>query len=594
MALSDLELKFMPILLAVDPKGGTPSKDNKIRLAQNVWASDGVYVKRVKDTDVAISNFTIQPVKRIVGADSSSMELNIVPQTGKAVESTISMDILTSVAKFTRALANLDPVLRFQGNRNDLGEIRQLVGSQAHPISKQVDFAGIHRSQDGSWTFVTHEGAIKANGDSCDEFVVNPDKALDCTTLHAKQPIETSELQALLYPLFHFNALPITAAIMGYIGACFLQEPLKSIGVKLGCLVMTGEGGSGKSKTLETLIQPIFGLAQAVSASGLTEATLRDAISSCNTFPLIVEEYKEDKLTKAEIDMICNALRSSYDEHLAMRHCGSGIERIPIRRPLIVSGESSPTEPAIRERSVHLVFSKDELGQHPEYGDNMRFLAQKREQLSQLGISLLRTAMDLDLGSLQEGYSAFSESLKAISPQWPDRIRDNFTNAVMGLALLLKLCEQENLSLTESIQCSQEGLIDALQTSFRQYLLDGSEHSMSVIDSAMVILFCQMNLVYGKDFKYPRNKANAAAKSEIALNLDRVYASYMNQARKQRLEVLNQTQFEAQLKGKSYYIDERPVRMGGNVQRMFILDVQKLEALIRCSLPSAKRTTKKA
>ena len=574
---------------------GVDAEPAKTKLKKLVWEKDGIYVKKVKEETEPISNFLLRPVAKIQGADANSMELQIVLQSGEVFNRTFNMDILTSLQRFIKELANVDPKIQFRGTLKDLHEIRSLVGQKASVTRKVVDYAGIHRAQDGSPVFVTFRNAVTKSGLVNNEFVMNPDKKDIQTMLNPKNTIQDDDLKELLYPLVNFNSLPITVTILSYIVVCFLQEVFRLKGVKIGCLIMTGEGGSGKSTTVENIIQPIFGMSQAISASHLTDASLRDEIASCNTIPLIVEEFKVSKLTKEQNNTICNMLRSSYDGHMAIFKNGGSSQPIVFRRPLIVAGESAPDESAIRERAMKVVFSKLALQDNPDFRTNLQYLKQNQEKLSKLGNTLIGEAMDFYQRAdyVLETRNKFLEgqkNLRGSINNWPDRTQQNFANAGIGLAVLLNCFRKQVVDYEQVIQHGRHELLDALYTSFNEYLLEGRDRNMSVVDTALQTMFLRMKLKAGKDFKYLRNQSSSSGNPEVALDLDRVYALYVKQAKKQGFEVLDQNQFVAQLKTKEYYVGQRPVRMNNENQRKVILDVRKLETAIDGTLPGQKNS----
>lgn len=577
---------------------GIATEPAKTKLMNLVREKDGVYVKKTKQAFEAISNFVLRPINRIVDADTSSMELKIILDSGEVFERTFPMDTLLSLTKFNKVLAHVDPKILFRGTSKDLGEIRNLIGQKAYTTSFVIDCDGLHKADNGKIVFVARNQVVTKSGQSCSDYVVNTDKIDIQTTLNPRNIITENELKELLYPLFHFNALPVAVTIISYIAVCFLQEVFRASGIKVGCLILTGEGGSGKSTTLEKVIQPIFGIPQAISASYLSEASLRDQIAACNTIPLIIEEFKASKLTKKQYDTICNMLRSSYDGHMAIKNKGGNGQSIEFRRPLIVVGESAPDESAIRERAMKVMFSKAALQANPEYKASLQYLEQNNAKLSKLGNSLLELAMiAMEQQSLiartHNDFLARQKASNVSVNSWPDRVQKNFASAGVGLSLFLLCCKQLGVEYENIIQHSVPEMIAALQASFQEYLLEGRDQNLSVIDTALQIMFLRMELKEGKDFKHLRRKAGSSENPEVALNLDRAYASFLKYAHKQKVEVLDQTQFVAQLKTKEYFVDHRPVRMNNDNQRMYILDVRKLEAAIDGKLPAQKDSVSK-
>jgi hypothetical protein len=126
--------------------------------------------------------------------------------------------------------------------------------------------------------------------------------------------------------------------------------------------MLIGEAGSGKSNTLERVILPVFSRTKVIAAGQTTAFTLMKDSASSNVIPQALDEFKPSKLDKYRLDAIFNHFRNSYDCHEGIRgRADQTTVRYELLAPLVVAGEESADEAAVRERSVELLFSKKDI-----------------------------------------------------------------------------------------------------------------------------------------------------------------------------------------------------------------------------------------
>ena len=555
----------------------------RLTLPRTVCEVDGVYVRQEAKFAEVISNFVLRPVERIDGgADWSELTVSIIPQEGAATQLTCDIYSFSTLSKFKAALDRIGFHLSFSGRQRDLEKIKLLLEEHPYERKRGVSHTGMYL--DGPTpAFVSQDAAINSAGEKCSDWVMQKDALNVRANLLEFAPITMEELKIISKALFSFNELPVTATMLGFVGSCYLRQPLKVTGNKQGSLIIVGEAGGGKSTSVEQVIQPVFACGDAVSSSEITEATLRHAASSTNTVPLIIEEYKPARLNRNINDAICNSIRSSYDGHISQRGNGSRkVTERPLLAPIIIVGEAAPSEPAVRERSLQVLFAKNNLDQHPEYAANMAVLRKHQQLLSKLGRSLLHEAMNFDIAELKAAHTFLMANVPEAVGRWPERIRTNYVNAILGLELLDRVCVRLGSSLETMIGRTEQELEEALETGIREYLLDGKNHSLSVVEEALIVMFSRMRLLEVKDYKY----LNAG--SEIALNVTGVYDRYTKYVRQNKIgsETLLLDQFVQQLKKQSYFKENRSVRMGVKSSRTLVFDVAGMQQRLGEVLPA--------
>jgi putative DNA primase/helicase len=319
-----------------------------LRIESFVIKIDGCYASIRSGTPAAISNFTLV-LREKMTSENPQYKVLVIPQIGAQFSMTITAGEALSLSAFRKRLSREDFRLSFSGTQRDFEDVIRLWGDDKYANTTLVDSIGMHFGANGAPIFVTQDGAINRRGEPVRNLCLDPTKGEIKCGLVSAQPATNEEAEMLLAPLLSYNDRPITATVLGFIGACFLDGHFRKLGIKHGHLVITGEAGSGKSTTVESVIQPIFGLGTGLAASNITGFTLMRAASSSNTVPLIIEEFKAAQMTKANLDQVGNLLRSSYDGHIATRGRGDmGLNRYAITAPIILVGETSPFETAVR------------------------------------------------------------------------------------------------------------------------------------------------------------------------------------------------------------------------------------------------------
>jgi hypothetical protein len=102
----------------------------------------------------------------------------------------------------------------------------------------------------------------------------------------------------------------------------------------------------------------------------MTQFTLLKALSSSNCIPLCLDEYKPSTINDRQVNNLHNSLRGAYDGLEGERGTADqGCKTYELTAPIVLIGEESPREPAVKERSIELLFSKMDIENRKAFGE---------------------------------------------------------------------------------------------------------------------------------------------------------------------------------------------------------------------------------
>ncbi|MDO4460749.1 MAG: hypothetical protein Q4C42_11850, partial [Clostridia bacterium] len=272
--------------------------------------------------------------------------------------------------------------------------------------------------------------------------------------------------------------------------------------------------------------------------------SLKDGASS-NMIPMVIDEYKPSSIKN--VINIHNHLRSAYDGHESQRgRPDQTVVKYKMESPVVLSGESSPNEAAIRERMILCIFTKfkDE-----EYTKQMNYLKNHEDDVHRFGRLLLNKAMNLSLDTVENYYQ---EAIKICGERFPARVKNNLACMYAGIALLQYAISEMEIDWEEITGLSPFDMLDIIMDTMQENLLDGRATNMSVIDETFEIM-ARMRLVDGEDYIV---RTEEDGRTILYLRLKVVYDRFTQYKASHYIsgEVLAKGEFERQLKRSSYYI----------------------------------------
>ena len=278
---------------------------------------------------------------------------------------------------------------------------------------------------------------------------------------------------------------------------------------------------------------------------------------------------KPSRMKKTQVDILHNHFRDCYDWREGIRgRADQTLVTYDLLAPLVVAGEESADEAAIRERTISLLFSTVDI-EETEYKGVFASLSKQRDLLSAFG----RTLLDVALRTTpKEVNSWYEDGKERIKERFPSRIARNLACVYAGLKLVEKMCGLFKLSWNAVFPLELEACANQLVYAAKEYLLGGGIHNLSLVEQAFEVM-ARMGLKAGKDFKFD------CAGRHLCLHLKGIYDRYTRYRRDYAVlgEVLRYGDFKQQLKKSAYYIDDQKVvRFGSVTRKAWVLYFERL------------------
>ena len=409
-----------------------------------------------EQTAKQLTNFVMEPLMGIKMQDGDKTEIEFRLQDGQIITSLIDGTSFSSVQQFRRQIKKLSGIdMTFCGNENELVYIQNYMKAKyaGYKHCRGIPYTGMYK-KNGEWMYVGEGKTVDARWKITDSMisVVDDNKAIESVILDCK-PITKTELLLLSRDLFKFNTYERTVNIIGWCCCAFLKERLRQKRIKFPHLVISGQAGSGKSETEEKIIQPLFSIqGSGIMCGGLSKFSIIKTLNSTNLIPVIYEEYKPSRIGKIAVDLMSDALRGAYDCQVAQRgRPDQSVVNYTRRAPIVVVGESSFDEPAVRERIVDIQFAKSD--RLPEHTKHFNALCGNERLISKLGNSLLRMVLnttDDRLDFLIEQSKVFSEQ------KFNSRTILGMSNVFLGILFLSELYSVFGLRIWDETGISEE------------------------------------------------------------------------------------------------------------------------------------------
>lgn len=531
-----------------------------------IFEKDGRYFRAKGDRVYPITNFLFKPVEMIVSQDETQLTADLVTVRGETYRLTFMTSDFANLQKFKNLLNRNTIALSYLGGDGDLELLKVYVSELDWVRKTGIKAMGVYE-HGGRLVFVGKDGAIERGGVAV-ENIVQLDKyqsiasgIIDC------DPLPKEKLPALGRWLMGYNEPAKAVSILAWAAGCFVKEHLRLEGIKFPHLFLIGEAGSGKSTTLEWVLLPIFSSSRVTAASQVTAFTLMKDAASSNLIPMPLDEFKPSKMDRVKLSVLYNHFRDAYDGHAGVRgRSDLSVVTYDLAAPLIVAGEESADEAAIRERSVELLFSKKDLKSTNHRAAFNRILCGEQE-LNDLGRTLLNTALAVCPADVAKWYE---EGRTKFHPDLPSRIVSNLACCYAGLKLLEAVCAEYGLSWDAVFPYKLDPCAKYLEFAARDYLLDGGTNNQSIVEQTFEVM-ARMKLDPKVYYKVDGGK--------LFLWLTPVYDLYTKYRKDYAIagEVLTYAQFKKQLQHSEYFIASNQQKfIGTENHRCWVIDYKLL------------------
>ena len=537
-----------------------------------VFEANGRYMRERGENVYPLTNFVVHPLEMLVAEEEAQMTCDAATMYGETFRLTFMTADFASAQKFKAVLNKRTISLSYMGSDGDLEVLKTYLAGLEWQVKRGVKALGLYE-RDGRWAYVDRARAFAAGGEEVADMVQMEKCASIETALPEHPPISTERLMELGAPLLSYNEPAKTVTVLAWCAGCFIKEMLRAAGVKYPHLFLIGEAGSGKSTTLERVILPIFGRCRVVAAPQVTGFTLMKDAASSNLFPQALDEFKPSKIEKNRLAALYNHFRDSYDGHEGVRGRADQTQATyALLAPLVVAGEESPDEPAIRERGMELLFSKRDL-KDPAARQAFGRLSAMQGALTEMGRALLDTALTLNTATARQW---FDEALPLFNGRLPSRVVNNLACCMAGLRLAQAMCNRLGFSWGQVFSVGLDACAKHLEYAAREYLLDGGESNKSVVEQTLEVMdrmtvspeYC----AFSKDGK------------EVAFLFARFYDQYTKYRRDHAIygECLPYNQFIKQLKKSDLFVGYKTARIGPGTPKAYVLNYELIRQ--RCDV----------
>lgn len=537
-----------------------------------VFEANGRYMRERGESVYPLTNFVVHPLEMLVAEEEAQMTCDVATMYGETFRLTFMTADFASAQKFKAVLNKRTISLSYMGSDGDLEVLKTYLAGLEWQVKRGVKALGLYE-RDGRWAYVDRSRAFAAGGEEVADMVQMEKCASIETALPEHAPISAERLMELGAPLLSYNEPAKTVTVLAWCAGCFIKEMLRAAGVKYPHLFLIGEAGSGKSTTLERVILPIFGRSRVVAAPQVTGFTLMKDAASSNLFPQALDEFKPSKIEKNRLAALYNHFRDSYDGHEGVRGRADQTQAAyALLAPLVVAGEESPDEPAIRERGMELLFSKRDL-KDPAARQAFGRLSAMQGALTEMGRALLDTALTLNTATARQW---FDEALPLFNGRLPSRVVNNLACCMAGLRLAEAMCNRLGFSWGQVFPVGLDACTKHLEYAAREYLLDGGESNKSVVEQTLEVMdrmtvspeYC----AFSKDGK------------EVAFLFARFYDQYTKYRRDHAIygECLPYNQFIKQLKKSDLFVGYKTARIGHGTPKAYVLNYELIRQ--RCDV----------
>ena len=513
---------------------------------------EGRYLRAKDDKIAPLTNFIVEPIEMIIAEEETQLTCDLTTLRGEVFRHTFQSTDFANLQRFKTSLNKRTISLSYTGSEGDLELLKNFLSDMEWERKTGVKTSGLYYHQK-RWVFVSAGGAMDADGNPVPDIVQMEKYGDIAAAIPAAPKLTEAELITLGPLLLGFNEPAKSISVLAWRAGCFLKQHLKAINVKFPHLFLIGEAGSGKSTTLEHVILPIFSQTRVTAASQVSAFTLMHDSALSNLVPQALDEFKPSRLGK-RLDLLLNHMRTAYDGQEGVRgRADQTTAKYELSAPLVVAGEESPGEAAIRERGLELLFSKRDL-KNKDRAAALQGLRDRPALLHALGRAFLETALSISTTDVSDWYQA---ALLLYDPAMPARVINNLAAATVGLMLLDRMCERYALKWGQVFDLRFEACTKYLAYAAKEYLLDGNTNNKSVVEQTLEVM-ARMGL--GKDeWKVMSNLLH------VAVRFYTVYDRYTQYRREHAIvgECLGYDEFRKQLKSSDLYVADRTVNFGG-------------------------------
>lgn len=553
---------------------------------------DGYYLMGEK-SDRKISTFILEPIDVYLEDDQfSKSPIRMATDfeirfEGKTVGTAhFPESSWTSKSAFLRELEGVGN-LAFIGSDTDIQKIKHVVYREDREVGEitRVHTAGMH---------------LQSIGDTEIRVYVEPNMSLNQMRVRdthkligslpappriSKVKVPTKgdpDVKYALQKLMRVNGKKEVSQILGWFCAVHLKMHFMKRWSQFPLLLLWGNAGSGKtvSASLFAWLNGCdYTLEDApLNLSSITPFAITSYAAGTTTIPRLCDEYNKSKMTRKLYDHCGEIMKAAWGGQIIAKGTlgrsktagvvNAEVAEIPISGPLVVMSEQRPEMPALLQRSVDVMLTRETRKGCDEY-----FLdaSEKRRDLARLGKAMVAEALCCSEEWVED---RMRENLEFVPREMDDRPKYSFQVLLTGLDFLNLTCKSIGIDVREDVGTLKTHLIDVLEENGH---LMASLNARSEVDSILDDIGTMISLSDdGNKIGITRSKHYETVDDKLLLDIPMIHAMYkrFKGSLKETVVISSTSQFAILLKQEPYYAGE-----------MFIEEMSTSRSMVKLNLP---------
>jgi hypothetical protein len=374
--------------------------------------------------------------------------------------------------------------------------------------------------------------------------------------LHVEQAMDKDDLTTLSKLLPRLNNPEKIWPMLGWTMACPFKPRLHKMGYKFPILNICGSRGSGKTATIQQVLQPLIGYQEASSYDiGTTRFVALSLLGSANCIPVSFSEFRHN----VHVDF-GRYIRLAYDigKDARGRADQTTVEYL-LSAPFIVDGEDKMDDPAIMERALIVSLSPQVIYEGEPAWEVFQQL--NSLDLNQFTLPYLQYTLAADLPVLLD---AAEGDMHSVFPRrMPDRIRRNLTVCWLGVLAYTQFMNAQGVSLNPP----NPAVLEESLTNVFSYALERAPMAADVFVEYVVNMAAQQRATWPWTLKG----------GILWFQVSPAYAAFCTQMVRQRTETLSKSALIAQLgeMQSDYMVGSAPKDIDGKRVLAFGVDIRQ-------------------
>jgi hypothetical protein len=524
------------------------------------------YNRGGEHNDKVLTEWVIKPNKMVNLGDKDVLFCDIVSTQGNTYKDhRLENDAWHSKQKLLKALGHSD--LTFHGTEADVQNLAQYITSRTLTSKTGINYIGLKddvfvaRDVNITRDEINHDPEIELYIRGTESLADEYDLTKTCTDS------EYLDIAEVIYKnLPNINEPETIYPLIGWISLAPIKEKIVEQVEAFPVGNVSGEAGSGKTASVESLGMLSGSVDGTVHDCRITKFALLHLVSSTNGVPIILDEYKESTMDRMTVTAIKDTLRGVYRGELTKRgHADQSVSSYKLQAPVLISGEYKIDETAIKERSIFSGFKKNSL-------KNKKYVAAfKRLNTVDLGFfqpRFIQYLLGVDLDKYFAGactYFSTHETYKALNP----RVQNNWQVLHVGLSIwydygIMLGLKPANIPF-KTIFERQAVELGYNTTGYMLRDVDKlMEHVSIMAENNIIKHGVEYALVDDVIFIHPKSMLTALRRYAQSHNLD--------------IFIMDESSFRSQLKDAEYFLTYDKKTIDGKQKRWACLDPKKMES----------------